>query len=193
MHTILRYYYTNINRRREQQQQQKRKQNKKKLGEKLVKKKGLDWKVRPFPDVLWCEVEEATPLFMYLTYMYILMDARGTLVCLSLFCGCVCVCVKARKRAGGSRASSFPLSTHTQATEATPIVIGHWLRQRHPQRWPTLKVSLLSFYFPFYIFLFFFSYFAFNTLPWLLGFLFNLFFSPSFLFFFFSLSFFLAL
>lgn len=93
MHTILRYYYTNINRRREQQQQQKRKQNKKKLGEKLVKKKGLDWKVRPFPDVLWCEVEEATPLFMYLTYMYILMDARGTLVCLSLFCGCVCVCV----------------------------------------------------------------------------------------------------
>lgn len=93
---------------------------------------------------------------MYLTYMYILMDARGTLVCLSLFCGCVCVCVKARKRAGGSRASSLPLSTHTQATEATPIVIGHWLRQRHPQRWPTLKVSLLSFYFPFYIFLFFF-------------------------------------
>lgn len=102
-----------------------------------------------------------------------------------LYSADACACVEARKRAGGSRASSFPLSTHTQATEATPIVIGHWLRQRHPQRWPTLKVSLLSFYFPFYIFLFFFSYFAFNTLPWLLGFLFNLFFSPSFLFFFF--------
>jgi hypothetical protein len=46
--------------------------------------------------------------------------------------------------------------------EATPIVIGHWLRQRHPQRWPTLKVSL---YLSISIFPF-----AFNTLPWLLGF-----------------------
>lgn len=108
MHTILRYYYTNINRRREQQQQ-----NKKKLGEKLEKEKGLDWKVRPFPDVLWCEVEEATPLFMYLTYMYILMDARGTLVCLSLFCGCVCVCWGPQAR---GRFESFivpSIHTHT--------------------------------------------------------------------------------
>jgi hypothetical protein len=59
--------------------------------------------------------------------------------------------------------------------EATPIVIGHWLRQRHPQRWPTLKVSL---YLSISIFPF-----AFNTLPWLLGFFF-------FFFFFFFLSFF---
>ena len=29
-------------------------------------------------------------------------------------------------------------------TEATPIVICHWLRQGHPQRWPTLSLSLLS-------------------------------------------------